>query len=219
MNKNSYFYRIPVLLFGLFLFAVGLSFIIHSGLGYDSWNVLQHGLTNILPIGLGVASALVSIIMMIIAMISGEPLGIGTIFNGLSVGMMVQFIMDHHFLKFQDTIFMGGVFLLIGMIFLGFASYFYMKVGLGSGPRDSFTVAMSKRTGIKMGYMKSIIEVIAVTIGILIGGRFGIGTVIGAVMTGVIAQIIFNILKFDPRLVKHENAKESIENMLKGNKR
>lgn len=216
MNKNSYLYRIPVLIFGLALFALGLAFIIHSGLGYDSWNVLQHGLTNVLPIGLGVASALVSIVMMIIAMISGEPLGLGTIFNGLSVGMMVQFIMDNHFLNFQDTIFMGGVYLLIGMIILGFASYFYMKVGLGSGPRDSFTVAMSKKTGIKMGYMKSIIEVIAVGIGISIGGRFGIGTVIGAVMTGVITQMVFNLLKFDPRLVKHESAKETIENMIKG---
>lgn len=215
MEKKSYFSRILTLMFGLIVCAFGLSFIIHSGLGYDSWNVFHHGLTLILPIHLGQASVLVSIVMIVSAIILGEPLGLGTVLNGLTVGNTVQFIIDSQILKVQDTLISGLSYLFIGMIILGIGSYFYMKPGLGSGPRDSFTVALAKKTGIDMGYMKSIIEIIAVIVGILLKGSFGIGTVIVAIFSGIILQIIFNILKFDPKKVEHENIKETFENILK----
>lgn len=213
MNKNSYLYKIVVLLIGLIFFAIGLSFSVHSGLGYDSWNVLHHGLSKILPINLGMASVSVSIIMMVIALYLGEPIGLSTILDSIVVGPTVQFIIDHNFLTVQNSFFMGIIYLFIGMTFVGIGSYFYMKVELGSGPRDSFTVAMSKKTGIKMGYMRSIVETTAVVIGIFLKGSFGIGTIIVAFFTGIITQIIFNIVKFDPRVIRHENIKETFENI------
>ena len=209
MNKNNLIKRVIVLFFGIYLYGLALTFIIFCGIGMDAWNVFHDGLSKISGISLGYMSIIVSVIMMVVAMISGEPLGIGTIVNGLFVGTFVQIHMNSGIFKVQTTLFMGLLYLLIGMILLGFASYFYMKTGLGSGPRDSFNLALSKKTGLKMGHAKSLVEVVVVIMGAILGGSFGLATVLGAVFTGIIVQWIFDLMKFEPKSVKHESVKDT----------
>lgn len=209
MNKNNLIKRVIVLFFGIYLYGLALTFIIFCGIGMDAWNVFHDGLSKISGISLGYMSIIVSVIMMVVAMISGEPLGIGTIVNGLFVGTFVQIHMNSGIFKVQTTLFMGLLYLLIGMVLLGFASYFYMKTGLGSGPRDSFNLALSKKTGLKMGHAKSLVEVVVVIMGAILGGSFGLATVLGAVFTGIIVQWIFDLMKFEPKSVKHENVKDT----------
>ncbi|NLW41830.1 MAG: hypothetical protein GXY89_01690 [Tissierellia bacterium] len=209
MNKNNLIKRVIVLFFGIYLYGLALTFIIFCGIGMDAWNVFHDGLSKISGISLGYMSIIVSVIMMVVAMISGEPLGIGTIVNGLFVGTFVQIHMNSGIFKVQTTLFMGLLYLLIGMVLLGFASYFYMKTGLGSGPRDSFNLALSKKTGLKMGHAKSLVEVVVVIMGAILGGSFGLATVLGAVFTGIIVQWIFDLMKFEPKSVKHESVKDT----------
>lgn len=209
MNKNNLIKRVIVLFFGIYLYGLALTFIIFCGIGMDAWNVFHDGLSKISGISLGYMSVIVSVVMMVVAMISGEPLGIGTIVNGLFVGTFVQIHMNSGIFKVQTTLFMGLLYLLIGMVLLGFASYFYMKTGLGSGPRDSFNLALSKKTGLKMGHVKSLVEVVVVIMGAILGGSFGLATVLGAVFTGIIVQWIFDLMKFEPKSVKHESIKDT----------
>lgn len=214
MNKNNFLKRFIALFFGIYLFALGLTFIVHCGLGMDSWNVFHDGLSNLVGIKLGYAAVSVSVAMMVAAMILGEPLGLGTIINGVFVGIFVQLHIDMGLLKMQTNLFMGLLYLFIGMVIVGFASYFYMKQGFGSGPRDSFSLALSKKTGIKTGHAKSLVEVAAVLLGILLGGDFGVATVLGAIFTGIITQWVFDLMKFNPKVVKHENIGETIKSLL-----
>ncbi len=210
MEKNNFIRRFLILFLGIYLFALGLTFIIYCGLGMDSWNVFHDGLANLLGIKLGYASVLVSLMMMGVAMIFGEPLGIGTIINGISVGIFVQWHIDSGLFKMQTNLFMGLLYLFIGMVIIGFASYLYMKQGFGSGPRDSFNLALSKKIGIKTGHAKSLVEVFAVILGILLGGDFGLATVLGAIFTGIIIQFVFDLMKFEPKDVKHQSFAETI---------
>lgn len=210
MEKNNFIRRFLILFLGIYLFALGLTFIIYCGLGMDSWNVFHDGLANLLGIKLGYASVLVSLMMMGVAMVFGEPLGIGTIINGVFVGIFVQWHIDSGVFEVQRTLPMGLLYLFIGMVTIGFASYLYMKQGFGSGPRDSFNLALSKKMGIKTGHAKSLVEVFAVILGIILGGDFGVATVLGAIFTGIIIQIVFDLMKFEPKDVKHQSFRETI---------
>lgn len=213
MNKKNIVIRMVLLIFGLYLCGLGLTFFYFNGLGLDAWNVLHDGLSKVLNLRIGIAFVMVSIIMLILALLMGEKLGIGTISNALLIGNFMQFNIDLGFLKTQTNIIYGLIFTIVGMIITGFGYYFYLVVGLGAGPRDSFVLAMSRITKIKMGYVKSIIEVVAITVGYLIGGNLGIATVITAVFTGMVIQKVFDFLKFDPKTIVQENVMDTIKSL------
>lgn len=215
MDKINLIKRILILFFGIYLFGLALTFIIYCGLGMDAWNVFHDGLGKVFGLSLGYITILVSVVMMVVAMIFGEPLGIGTIVNGVFVGIFIQMHMDLEIFTMQTNLLMGLLYLFIGTVLIGFASYFYMKPGLGSGPRDSFNLALSKRTGLKMGYAKSIVETIVVIIGMILGGSFGLATILGAIFTGIIVQGIFDLMKFNPKEIKHESLKDTFYSLIK----
>ena len=86
-----------------------------------------------------------------------------------------------------------------------FATYLYLSVGLGAGPRDAFMVLIHRKTGIKVGIIRSLIEITVTISGALMGGLFGWGTILSAVIVGIALQTVFKIFRFDPRTVDHED--------------
>ncbi|MDO5040580.1 MAG: hypothetical protein Q4D95_00670 [Peptoniphilus sp.] len=204
MDRN-FLKRIVWLVFGCYLYGLGLTFYVYNGLGMDPWNVFHDGISLHTGMGIGVVNVIVSIIVIFAAVAMGEPFGIGTIFNSTLIGSFLQININMGIFSVPETLIMKIVFLLLGMIIIGFATYYYISPAFGSGPRDSLSVALSKRLNIKMGYTKSIVDMITVVVGIMLGGRFGIGTIISSVMGGVFVQMVFNMFSFDVKNLKHEN--------------
>ena len=48
-------------------------------------------------------------------------------------------------------------------------------------------------------------------IGWLLGGPVGIGTLVSTFGSGIVMQIIFNLIKFEPRDVKHRSVTETLK--------
>ncbi|WBW50078.1 hypothetical protein O6R05_00515 [Peptoniphilus equinus] len=202
--------RIISLVFGLYLYGLGLTFLVYNGLGVDAWNVFHGGMAARFGISLGSAYVVTSVIFMVIALLLGEPIGIGTLGNAVLIGVFMQFHMNLGIFTTMTTPLGSGAFLVIGLTIVGFATYFYMAPQLGAGPRDSFYVAICKRTGLQMGYAKIIAETVVVILGIFLGGSFGIGTIIGALSGGLFVQLAFKLFHFDARTVHHESLTESL---------
>lgn len=186
-----------------------------NGLGLDGWNVLHDGLSKVFNVKIGTAFISVSLMMLTLGILMKEKLGIATIANALLIGNFMQININLGLLKVQTNLFNGLMFTLIGMIITGFGYYFYMGVGLGSGPRDSFVMAVSRKIHVKVGYVKSIIEVIAIIVGYLIGGNFGVATIVIAIFTGIIIQKVFDLLKFNPKSIEQESVTDIIKKLKK----
>lgn len=214
MHKKNMLVRLLLLVFGLYLCGVGLTFFYYNGLGLDGWNVLHDGLSKLFNVKIGTAFVTVSIIMLTLGILMKEKLGIATIANALLIGNFMQININLGLLKPQTDLLNGLLFTLIGMIITGFGYYFYMGVGL-SGPRDSFVMAVSRKINLKVGYVKSIIEVIAIILGYLIGGDFGISTIIIAIFTGITVQKVFDLLKFNPKAIEQESITDVLEKLKK----
>lgn len=215
MHRKNMLVRLLLLVFGLYLCGVGLTFFYYNGLGLDGWNVLHDGLSKLFNVKIGTAFVTVSIIMLTLGILMKEKLGIATIANALLIGNFMQININLGLLKPQTDLLNGLLFTLIGMIITGFGYYFYMGVGLGSGPRDSFVMAVSRKINLKVGYVKSIIEVIAIILGYLIGGDFGISTIIIAIFTGITVQKVFDLLKFNPKAIEQESITDVLEKLKK----
>jgi len=94
--------------------------------------------------------------------------------------------------------------LIVGLIIIALGTYFYMKPGLGAGPRDSLMVALTRKTGLPIGICRGMIEVLVVIIGWKLGGMVGVGTILAAFTIGFWIQITFKLFKFDATQVEHE---------------
>lgn len=186
---------VGLLLAGMPLFALALVLGLRSDLGATSWTVFHHGISLHTPLSIGVAGIVVGIIIIAVSWAMGEPPGVGTIVNMVMIGMWMDvFLIDGIIPEAGGLI--DGVAMLVGsIVLLGFATAIYIKAGFGAGPRDALMLALTQRMALRIGVIRWGMEVTVVVIGILLGGSFGIGTIIAAALTGPIVDIFFNLLR------------------------
>ena len=202
--------RLLKLFTGLFLFSLGIVATLRANVGYAPWDVFHSGISNKTGISIGTASIIVGLALLIIVKLSGEKLGLGTIFNMFFIGVFIDFILRINIIPKMENIVFGIIMLIIGLFILSLGSYFYLLSAFGAGPRDNLMVVLTRRTKIPVGICRSIIEISVTLIGWLLGGMIGFGTVIAAVGIGFCVQITFRIMKFDVTSVRHETFLETI---------
>ena len=192
------------LIFGVILYAIGIAFTVNANVGVAPWDAFHQGLSLNFNITFGQASITIGFIILVINYILGEQIGIGTIVNIFGIGIFVDYIFQMKIVPVASSLFSGLVMLYIGAVIICFATYFYIAAGYGAGPRDGLMVALMKKTGMKIGFIRAFIEISVLTIGFLMGGKIGIGTVLLGFSVGPIMQFIFKIIKFDVKSVKHK---------------
>src|SRR5256714_8278663 len=84
--------RMAVLLSGLFLSWVGIVALLESRLGLSPWDVLHQGLARHSPLSFGAASIVVSVVVLVVAVLLGARVGIGTVANAVLVGGFIQLL-------------------------------------------------------------------------------------------------------------------------------
>ncbi len=203
--------RMVRLTWGLFLFSVGVVITMNARIGYAPWDVFHVGVAKTTGLSIGTIAIMAGVIVGIMAILLGEKVGIGTIFNMVLIGVFLDIIIALQFLPVADNLLWGIIMVITGLFVLAFGTYFYMKTALGSGPRDSLMVALTRKTGLPIGVCRGIIEFFVVMVGWKLGGMVGIGTVLAAFAVGLCIQITFKLLKFDATKIKHETVDQTFK--------
>ena len=126
-----------------------------------------------------------------------EQLGWGTLANILSIGPWEDFWLSI-IPSVKDNLLLQSGMLLLAIFLMGLASAIYIGVDAGAGPRDSMMLAIKRTTGISIRAARAIIEVTVVTIGWLLGGPAGIGTLVYALLVGPSVQWGFKFFNVQP---------------------
>lgn len=195
--------RLFKLFTGLFLYSLGIVFTMKANIGYAPWDVFHAGLSRTFGMTIGTASIIVGAVLIVITVIMGEKIGLGTLLNMVLIGLFLDFLMNLTLIPVMKTWLPGIALLIAGLFVISFASYFYIGSGFGAGPRDSLMVALTRKTGLPVGFCRGSIEMTAVIIGWLLGGMAGAGTVISGLAIGLCIQLTFRLLRFDPTGVTH----------------
>jgi uncharacterized membrane protein YczE len=201
------------LMFGLFLYALGIVVTIRANIGYAPWDAFHAGLSLKAGFSFGTASIIVGVFIEALVMVLGEEVGIGSILNMILIGIFTDLILFTGILPLSQNYATGIAMLLIGLFILAIGTYFYIKSGFGAGPRDSLMVVLNRKTKIPIGVCRIIVEVTVTIAGWALGGMVGIGTVISAVAVGFFVQLTFAVLKFKPVSVQHETLRQTYENL------
>lgn len=163
---------------------------IKADLGSAPWDVLHIGLT--LQLGLTVGSWSIIMGFLIIgatSFLTKEWPQLGAFINMVLVGVFIDIFL--WILPAPEGFALKLAMLLLGIIVIGYGIGLYIAPKLGAGPRDSLMLALTLRTGWKVQWVRSSMEVIVLTAGWLLGGPvfigtllfcFGIGSVVGFTM-------------------------------------
>ncbi|AGK53597.1 YczE/YyaS/YitT family protein [Bacillus sp. 1NLA3E] len=208
---KPFYTRIVRLLFGLFLYSLGIVVTMNANIGYAPWDVLHVGLSKTIGMSIGTVSIIAGIVIGIITVVLGEKLGLGTLLNMVLIGLFLDMLIAFDIIPVASNFLLGVLMVIIGLFIIAIASYFYIGSGFGAGPRDSLMVALTRKTGLPVGVCRGTIELLAVFAGWRLGGMVGIGTIISALVIGFCVQSTFRLLKFDATKVKHETLDQTIK--------
>jgi uncharacterized membrane protein YczE len=179
------------------LFGLAITLMIRGNLGTSAWAVLEVALASKLHISIGTMTVLMGFLVLIGALLMREQLGWGTLANILSIGPWEDFWLAIVPSVKENLLLQSGM-LLLAIFLMGLASAIYIGVEAGAGPRDSMMLAIKRTTGISIRAARAIIEVTVVTIGWLLGGPAGVGTVVFALLVGPSVQFGFKLFNVHP---------------------
>jgi uncharacterized protein len=189
--------------FGLVVFGFAIVLILESKLGLSPWDVLNQGLSKHTPLSFGMANIAVSLVVLCIGWSLGGRPGIGTVANAVLVGAFIQVLTEIDALTnlSHEGLTVRIPLLVVGIALIGPASAFYIGADLGAGPRDTLMLVGARRTGARIGIVRATLELTALAVGIVLGGTFGVGTVLFALLVGPIVEASFAVLGRTPLAV------------------
>jgi len=180
--------RLTQLLVGLGLYGLSMAMMIRSALGNMPWDVLHQGLAQHLPLSFGAVVICVSAVVLLLWIPIRELPGLGTIANSVLVGLSANAALA---LLSEPTRLWERVLLMAGGVLLNaLATALYIGSQFGPGPRDGLMTGLHRRTGVSIRLVRTCLEVSVVLVGIVLGGTFGIGTVLYALVIGPLVQLV-----------------------------
>ena len=170
------------LISGLWIFGTGEAILIDAGIGVSPWTVLAQGISKQADLTVGMATFVVSVLVLFLWIPLRETPGIGTILNAILIAMSIDVMAP--FIPNQTDFIPQIIQASIGIILVGMGSALYLTANLGPGPRDGWMTGVQKKTNWPIGRVRVGIEIIVLSIGIALGGIFGLGTVMFAIGIG-----------------------------------
>ena len=212
MTRKKILFGWGRIVFGLLVFSLGIHLTIRAGLGLAPWDCLGMGVAANTPLNYGLSMTAMSILILLADLLMKEKIGFGTILDALLTGNFVQLFNDIDPFPPTVRIWAGVLIIAAGLAFMAVGQYFYMSSGQCCGPRDTLLVALGKRfRRVPIGAVQILLLALVLLLGWLLGGPVGIGTVVSTFGSGVVMQIVFGLIRFEPRDVEHRSGIETLK--------
>ena len=194
--------RLIQLLLGLSLYGVSLALMVRANLGLDPWDVFHQGLAQRLGWSLGTVVNVVGALVLLLWVLLRQRPGLGTVANIFVLGTVADAAL---WLMPPITALPLRLLLLIGGVLLNaLATAAYIGAGLGPGPRDGLMTGLVRRTGRSVRLVRTSIEVTVLSVGWLLGGSVGLGTLAYALLIGPLVQVLLPLLSVKEALPVRE---------------
>lgn len=179
---------------GLLLYGFSAALLVESDLGLDPWDVFHQGIAERSGITIGVATIVISAVVLLLWIPLRQRPGVGTISNGILIGLAID--ASVHLLPSPGEIWVRVAFLAAGVVLGGIATGLYIGAGMGPGPRDGLMTGLAAR-GHSIRVVRTGIELTVLVLGYFLGGSVGIGTVVYALAIGPIAHVTIPPFRVD----------------------
>ncbi|HFJ2985442.1 TPA: YitT family protein [Klebsiella pneumoniae] len=179
--------RLLQLYIGLVLYGVSTALFVHANLGADPWDVFHLGVAKQLGISFGTVIILTGAAVLLLWILIRQMPGLGTVSNVIVLGLAADATLA--VLPPLESMVARSALLAGAIVLNAIATGMYIGAGFGPGPRDGLMTGLHARTGWSLRGIRTAIELSVLLIGWLLGGKFGVGTVIYALSIGPLIQL------------------------------
>ena len=184
--------KLPIFIFAPLLSALGISLCLKAALGLDPISLFIEGLSKVLGMAYSNASLLYNGSFILLACIlAWKNIYIGTVLSGMLMGPFLK--VYEHVLAFIDpaslVLWQRFLFFAVGQVImcLGISVNVSLRFGLGSS--DAIIFKICSVTGWHYKDLKMTFDATYLTVGFLMGGVLGVGTVLSMLTTGPIVEV------------------------------
>lgn len=184
--------RLLRLLVGLWLYGLAIALMIEGAVGASPWDIFHLGVSLHVPLSFGTIMIVTAIGVLLAWVPLRQMPGLGTVANTLLLGPFADSNLT--LLATPDSLLLRWAYLLGGVVVCAFATALYVGAQLGPGPRDGLMTGLARRTGWSIRWVRTVIEITVLVIGVLLGGIVGVGTVVFALGVGPLTQFFLRYL-------------------------
>ncbi|GGG23877.1 membrane protein [Rhodococcoides trifolii] len=192
LRAEKKLFRICQLTIGLLGYGTALAFLVQSALGVASWTVLSEGLAARSGLSFGWSVNVIAMVVLLLWIPLREMPGLGTFLNVVIVGLAADVALN--VIGPPSSVVQQTLYFVVGLTMLTFFDALYLGARFGSGPRDGLMTGAVRLTRRPIWLIRSVIELTVLTVGWLLGGTIGVGTVIVAVVMGPAVQLFSKLL-------------------------
>ncbi|MBY6035358.1 YitT family protein [Fictibacillus nanhaiensis] len=210
-RSSMFLFEWSVFFIGLFIMAFGIALMIKAELGSAPWDVLHIGLFTQFGLTIGTWSIIMGFfVILATALLTKKFPQSGAFLNMVFVGLFIDFYLWLPIFPDPMTFVGKWLYLLIGILILGFGIGLYISSNCGAGPRDSLMLALTEKFGIKVSRIRLYMELFVLFFGWVLKGPISFGTILFCLTIGGIVgktlPLCQKLVKFSlERRVQYEN--------------
>ena len=191
MKIKKYTIKTVIVIIGSIISAYGITLAIEAGFGGATLAILWQGLTNVTGMTIGTSSLVVATVMIVFALFyDRKQINVGTVLYQIIYSLFVDiFTKIQHYTNIKIIKF---ILMLIGIVIFSFGTGLYSAADFGRGSYETVTFSLAEKNKWKVKTVRMILDVLMVVIGVLLGGKFGICTVVTVLISGPIIQATVN---------------------------
>ncbi len=208
---KKYYRNMIVLVVGVIFMALGGAMLVTAKYGSDALMVFNQGLATFFKIKVGTSIMITNLFaLIVIFFVKRKSIGIGTFAIAFLLGPLVDVILQMSILPIPNSFWASALVLSLAFLSGTFGISLYMYANVGLSPFEGILIAIKEKTNWRFAYIKIINDAIFFIIGWLLGGVFGIASVITVLIYGPLIDF-FTTLFTKMNLLKSEKPKDKFQ--------
>ena len=181
--------RILIITMGSIIAAYGITLALYAGFGGATLAVLWQGISKTFHISIGMASFVVALVMILFAVIyDRKQIHIGTVLYQIVYSLCVDLFANLHI--YSRYMWINFFIMLAGVILFAAGTGLYASTSLGRGSYEAVTFALAEKNNWQVKIVRMILDVAMVVTGVLLGGSFGVCTIVTIIVSGPVIQFV-----------------------------
>lgn len=189
MLTKNWWKKILVIVIGSMIAAYGITLALYAGFGGATLAVLWQGLSETFHMSIGMASFMVAFGMILFVVIyDRSQIHIGTVLYQIVYSACVDLFANCHI--YSRYVWVNFLIMLLGVILFAVGTGLYASASLGRGSYEAVTFALAEKNNWQVKIVRMILDIVMVVVGVLLGGKFGICTIVTVIISGPVIQLV-----------------------------
>ncbi len=187
MSKLEWTIKLIIIVVGSVVAAYGITLALYAGFGGATLAVLWQGISKTFHVSIGTASMIVAIVMIVFAFFyDRSQIHIGTILYQIVYSFCVDLFANAH--VYSTHIWVNALIMLLGIVLFAIGTGFYAAASLGRGSYEALTFSLAEKNNWQVKIVRMVLDVVMVVTGVMLGGKFGICTIVTILISGPVIQ-------------------------------